>query len=261
MRMIFLTEACSLLKISHIIDGASARILPPTTCPLKIATSNMSPHKPRKTNNSAKHDPPETPPQPDPQDHCLLFKLPLELREMIYTYVFAPGPECSSDSDVAVAALGDRYYKVSPSGALLQSCRLLNTDAADVFAQATRNLTLVIDPSSARRRRSNVSPVPKLDDAQMSRIKRLVVIKNGHTYNRESLEFVERLLPCGTAYWAQVGADPARFAYDVNSASSPMTNIRSLALSRARYPGVLKKKQFGRILSQARAYRTGVPKD
>ena len=70
----------------------------------------MAPRKPRKTKNSAKHNPPEPPSQSDPQDQCLFFKLPPELREMIYTYVFALGPESSSDSDVAVAALADRYY-------------------------------------------------------------------------------------------------------------------------------------------------------
>ena len=68
------------------------------------------------------------------------------------------------------------------------------------------------------------------------------------------------MLPWGTAYWAQVGADPTRFAYDLGSGSSPMTNIRSLALSGARYPWVLKKKQFVWILNVARAHRTGVPK-
>lgn len=112
---------------------------------------------------------------------------------MIYTYVFALGPESSfalgpessSDSDIAVAALGDRYYKLSPSGALLWTCRLLNTDASDMFARAMRNLTLVIDLSSAKRRWSDISPVPKLNDAHMSRIKRLVVITCRYPSNKE----------------------------------------------------------------------------
>lgn len=152
---------------------------------LTLTRSCMAPHKLRKTKNSAKHNPPEPPPQPDPQDNCLFLKLPPELRRMIYTYVFALGPGSSSDSDIAVAALGDRYYKLSPSGALLRTCRLLNTDAADMFARAMRNLTLVIDLSSAKRRWSDISPVPKLNDAHMSRIKRLVVITCRYPSNKE----------------------------------------------------------------------------
>lgn len=246
----------------QISDGASAQSLPYTPHFLKLATSSMAPRKLRQTKNSAKHNPPEATSQADPQDDCPLFKLPPELREIIYTYVFALGPECSADSDVAVAALRDRYYKLSPSGTLLRTCRLLNTDAADMFARAIRNLTLVIDLSSVRKGRSMISPVPKLDNAQMSRLKRLVVIESRSRYasDKKMLEFVEQLLPCGTAYWVQVGADPTRFAYDVGSVSSPMTDIRRLALFRARDRGVLKKIQFGRIVSDARAYRTGVPK-
>ena len=213
----------------------------------------MAPRKLRKTKNSAKHNPPETTPQADPQDNCLLFKLPPELRDMIYTYVFAPGPECSSDSTVAVDTLEDRYYKRSPSEMLLlRTCRLINTDAASMFARAMSNLTLVIDLRHARRGRTKTSPVPKLENAQMSRLKRLVIFGYTYRHNEELLEFVEQLLPCGTAYWAQVGADPARFPYDVQSWISPMTSIESLALFGARDQGVLKKLQFGRIVSRAR---------
>lgn len=261
--MIPFKEASSLFLMPHMTDGASAQPLHHTPHFLKLATISM---EPRKTKNCAKHNSPETiphaDPPADPHDDCLLFKLLTELQESIYTYIFAPGPECSSDSAVAIVAMGDRYYKRSPSGVLLRTRRLINTDAADMFVWAMRNLTLVIGLSSARKKRSNFNPVPKPENLQISRLKRLVVIRYRFRYefDKEVLEFVEQLLPCGTAYWAQVGADPTRFAYDMGSVSPPMTSIRSLALFRARDPGVLKKIQFGRIVSDARAYRTGVPK-
>ena len=254
-RIISLKEASSLSRIPHKTNGASARLLPHTPSFLTFA-SNQHPSWPLTKRARRRILRSTTYPK---RLLSLFFRLPLELREMIYTYVFALGPECSSDSGVAVAAPGDRYYKLSPSGVLLRTCRLINTDAANVFARATRNLTLVIDLSSPRRRRMNISPVPKLDIAQMSRLKRLVVIKHRLPSSKDLFEFVERLLPCGTAYWTQVGADPTMFAYDVFSMSSPMTNIRSLALSGARIPGVLKMKQFSRIMSDARSYRTRAP--
>lgn len=112
-----------------------------------------------------------------------------------------------------------------------------------LILRMTALMTLVIDLSSARRKQSNINPVPKLKYVQFSRFRRLVVIKYSFKYgsDKEVLEFFEPLLPCGTAYWAQVGTDTTRFTYDVGSVSSPMTSIRSLALFRARDPGVLKR--------------------
>jgi hypothetical protein len=145
----------------------------------------MAPRKPRKTETLASHELPETTPSVDPQSDCPLFELPLELREMIYTYVFAPSPECSSDSSVAVAALGGRCYMRSPSSVLLRTCRHINTDAAGMFAWAMRSLTLVIYLSSAKSRGISadgdtdpfsVLKVPRLSDAQLSQLKTLLLL-------------------------------------------------------------------------------------
>lgn len=82
-----------------------------------------------------------------------------------------PKSSHSVQNALQTAISPSRYYKLSPSATLLRTCRLLNTNAADIYAHAIRNLTMVIDLSSARRRRSNMSPMPTLDDAQMSRIR------------------------------------------------------------------------------------------
>lgn len=98
-----------------------------STPPLTLFSSrsvSMAPRKPRKTRPLANRKQTITTPSVDPQNDCPLFKLPPELRDMIYIYVFAPGLELSSDSTVVVAALGDRYYKRSPSGVVLRTCRL-----------------------------------------------------------------------------------------------------------------------------------------
>jgi hypothetical protein len=206
----------------------------------------MAPRKPRQTKTSTKDGPPETTLQADPQDNCVLFKLPLELREMIYAYVFAPGPECSSDSSFALAALGDRYYKRSPSGVLLRTCRLLNADAANMFVQAMKNLTLVIDLSSAKTRGNSVDAdtdpfpglkVPRPKDDQMSRLKRFTVIVDTGRTPLKLLDF----LPCGTPHW--VREDIGWYRDEVVEAHVAKSRVPG-----ARKLRMLKRKQFDNTL-------------
>lgn len=256
--MTFIESASPLLWKPHIADQLADRIL---LCTLQFKFSSsqspsMAPRKPRKTKNSAKSNPPETAPKADPQDNCPLFKLPPELRDMIYTYVFAPGQECSSDSSVAVAALGNRYYKRAPSGVLLRTCRLINTDAAKTFAKAMRNSILVIDLSSAESRgnsavdETNPFPglnVPRLSDDQMSQLKRFTVIVHTKDTPMRLLPFHEQLLPCGTPYWVRE---------DIEAIGWYLDEIEESHVARSLVPGarklrMLKRKQFDKIMRDA----------
>jgi len=171
---------------------------------------------------------------------------------MIYTYVFAPGPECSSDSAVIVAALGDRYYKRSPSGVLLRTCRLINAEAANMFSRAMGNFTLVIDLSSARNRGNpavgNTHPfpglvVPRLNNDQMSQLKRFNVIANTGRRQKELFQFYEAPLPCGILYWAREDV-PEWY----RSGSLVERHVARSLVPGARKQRMLKKKQFDEII-------------
>jgi hypothetical protein len=169
----------------------------------------MAPRKPRKTKAPADHKQPETTPPVDPQTACPLFKLPPELRNMIYTYAFTLGQGGFFDRTFASANLGSVYYKLythPPSSslriALLRTCRRINTEATSVFATKFSELTLVVDVSTARKHMDNYV-LPRLDEDQMSRLKRIVVIVDFWPPSTGWQHYVEQFMPCGTPYWAR----------------------------------------------------------
>lgn len=110
----------------------------------------MALHKTRKTKNSTKHNPPETTPQPEPHDNCLFFKLPPELRDIIYAYAFTSNLQAPEDGNPPIVELGDLETTV-PSSAFLLTCRQVEQEAAAIFRDAHRplwkNVVLSIDLS------------------------------------------------------------------------------------------------------------------
>lgn len=216
----------------------------------------MAPRKPRKTKTPANYNPNGATPQADPQTNCPPFKLPRELRDMIYTYVFGPGPEFHFNINRAVADLGNRYYEfyqypssASLSGALLSTCRRINPEAAPC-----RSLALLVDLSSARRRDNSADDstglVPRLDNDQMAQLKRLTVIVHSGQSGKVSKRYVERILPCGTPYWARDGSDDSERDELVGA------HVEGVPVLGAERQRTLKKRQFDKIVRAAMATRT-----
>jgi len=200
----------SLLRLPHIADEVTNYI---DLCTPSLTLSSrqfvsMAPRKSRKTKTPANHEQPKTTPSINPQNQCPLFNLLPELRNMIYTYAVTRGPGTFFDRALASENLDSVYYKVyayPPSSslrnriALLRTRRRINSEAANIFAADFGELTLVVDVSRARRHLDNYL-IPQLDDDQMSRLIRIIVIVASLPPGTGWQHYVERIMPCGTPY-------------------------------------------------------------
>ncbi|GAB7321943.1 hypothetical protein MBLNU13_g03009t1 [Cladosporium sp. NU13] len=129
---------------------------------------------------------------------------------MIHTYAVTWGPGTFFDRTLASENLGSVYYKIyvhPPSSslrnriALLGTCRRINCEAANISPADFGELTLVVDVSRARQHLDNYL-VPQLDEDQMGRLRRTIVIVDFRPPGTGWQHYVERIMPCGTPYWA-----------------------------------------------------------